>query len=177
VVVAAAALKGRAMNWRNGVNAGLLGLVLILAAVVYFAPGEQTAVMEPLLALAPDQVDSLRLERPGATGQVVLQRRGDGWFLIVPKVTPAQPRLIAELLTITGARCPRRYPVAAMDLVRLQLAPPLLQVSVNGQALAFGGSEPLEQLRYIRRDDQVYLCLDRHYPVLNATFESFSISR
>lgn len=165
------------MQWRNGVNVGLLGLVLILAAVVYFAPGEQTVVGEPLLALPPDQVDSLGLERPGVTGQVVLQRRGDGWFLVEPRLTPAQPRLVAELLKITSARCPRRYPIAGMDLARLQLAPPLLQFSVNGQILAFGGNETLEQLRYIRRDDQVYLCLDRHYPVLNATFESLSISR
>jgi hypothetical protein len=162
------------MSKRHWLNLGLLGLAAVLGWLTLVEPGrEPPSAPQPLLDLSPAQVDTLRIERP-TLGDLTLQRRESGWFLIAPVAAPANPELIRQLLKITQAVCPLHYPAAELELSRLQLEPPLLRLMLNDRVLAFGGIEPLDQQRYVRIGDTVYLCTDRYYYLLQGTVENFT---
>ena len=162
------------MNKRNRLNLGLLGLVTALLLIAVFEPGrESPPTPVPLLELAPEQVQNIGIERPGQEA-VVLRKQAGAWFLIKPLEAPGNTALIDAVLKITTAVCPLRYPSTALELAKLQLDPPLLTLILNDQELAFGGTESLDNRRYLRIKDTVYLCTDRYYYLLTGTAASFA---
>jgi hypothetical protein len=161
------------MNKRNLLNLGLMGLAAILAGLAVLESGrEPPPAPTPLLGMDPATVSTLGIERP-ETEPIVLRRRQDAWFMITPSEAPANEALIDALLKITGVRCPSRYPAGEMPLNALRLDPPLVELSVDDQKLAFGDTDALDGRRYVLHDNNVYLCADLYYYLLSSEAESF----
>lgn len=161
------------MTKRNLLNLGLMSLAALLAGLAIIKSGkEPPPAPAPLLGVDPATVNALGIERPGAA-PIVLRRQQGAWLMIAPSEAPANEALIDALLKITAASCPSHYPAGEMSLKELRLDPPLVQLSVDDQTLAFGATDALDGRRYIRRNDNVYLCADLYYYLLSGDAESF----
>lgn len=139
-------------------NLVLLGVVLVLAAVLYFG-GEDEDVDPPLTALSPAAIESITLaQTQGAT--LRLQKRDGRWQLIEPVQTPAEAAQAERLAALATTPVRSRLDDAGLDLAALGLAPPRFTLALDDQRLEFGMTEPLSGRRYVRRDGEVLLIDD-----------------
>ena len=154
-------------------NLGLLGLVagLIVAALV--EPGRKpVALAQPLLDLAPEQIERIVVERAGQE-TLTFERRDGRWWMVEPVDGPANPVLLTPILQLAGMRCPLRYAAAGLNLQALHLDPPRLRLWLNGREIRFGATAPTDGQRYLHIDAAVHLCPDRLYPLLTSAAGGF----
>lgn len=173
LVPAAAALIVNTLTRRIGINLGLLGLVGGLAALALFEPGrEQLADIPPLLNLALQDIQQIRVDRPEQE-TLRFERRADRWWMTAPQSGAANPVLIHAILHLAEARCSLQYAVAGLDLKALGFDPPRLQLRLNNHHIYFGTTAPTDGLRYLQSAATIYLCPDRLYPLLTSAAASF----
>lgn len=162
------------MTARNALNLGLLGLMIVLMVLVFVRPNQQQPPAgRALLDLDSAQVNSIRIERPNLDN-IALQQQDGAWVMVTPWKAPANLPLIEQLLKITTVTCSLHYPATELELDRLQLASPNLRLTLNDRTLAFGGTETLNNRRYILSNGTVHLCADRHYYLLTVEAENFA---
>ena len=154
------------MNPRSKLNLGLALSVVALVSVVILKPGQEPPSAPPtLLTLNPGQINRLQIERPEQEA-LSFQRQDGSWNMLTPSQAPANIPLLERLLMIADVRCPLHYQAVDLDLARLGLEPPRLRLLLNEHVLSFGDTESLNEHRYVRVDDTVYLCADLYYPLL-----------
>ena len=162
-----------ALTRRHGLNLGLLGLAGGLAALAWVeAARDRSPTIPPLLALTVEQIERIAVERPEQAG-LTFERRDGRWWMTAPDSGPVNPVLIHPIVQLAEARCTPSYPVAELDLPRLQLDPPRLRLWLNGQEIHFGAIAPTDGQRYLRIGGTVHLCPDRWYPLLTSAAGSF----
>lgn len=159
------------MARRVGLNLGLLVLLLALAAVVWRDlnapvggggwPLADAASVEYIVAENANG-DSLRLMR----GEM-------GWRMLTPRNLPASRMHVDMILDLLDTPPQARYPLASLDIAAVGLAEPRLSLRLNDRELAFGGIEPLDQLRYLRHEDDVFLVYDTVSPLLLGPWWNF----
>ena len=133
----------------------LLALVTIaLALVAYMMPRSAEHGGFTLSALAPKQVERIRVERAGET-PIVLERTGDGWRITEPVRAAADPAEVNRLLAVLGAQAPQR--MAPVELARFELDRPQLRLSFNGEALDFGMVSAVAREQYVLAGSAVYV--------------------
>ncbi|MBI5451081.1 MAG: DUF4340 domain-containing protein [Gammaproteobacteria bacterium] len=155
------------MSSRAIINLLLLVLVAVLAALVYFRPGstqQQPGQAAPLLAQPPATPSTVTLQQPGKP-EVVLQRRGGYWWVVRPVDSRANPFRVDAILRLLQAQAHSRFPAVAGDLARYQLAPPLAWLRVDDVTVQFGGTETLNNYRYVQVGGEVALIDDAFYQV------------
>src|SRR5262245_66359212 len=106
-------------SWRNGL---LAAVVAALGLYVYFKPAGMPAEY-PLSALKPQDIKSIRVERPGDTAPLLIERRQDGWYVASPFAARADALRAHQVLAIAEARSLHRLP--ATGLGRLELDSPV----------------------------------------------------
>jgi hypothetical protein len=67
----------------------------------------------------------------------------------------------------------RSMPADGLDLERLGLEPNPVRISLGGQTLRFGGTEPIDGLRYVGAGDLVHLIEDRFHHLLTAAASDY----
>ncbi|BCO32649.1 hypothetical protein TspCOW1_27520 [Thiohalobacter sp. COW1] len=150
---------------RSLVNVVLLLLVAALAALVYLRPGTQTADSTSLTRLDPAQVQSIRIDND--RGRIELVRHDGGWQLREPDL-PADAFQAKILLNLLNQPSQRQYPLAEIDPADIGLDPPRLVLHYDDAELRLGGTEPLQDLRYVQYGDTVHLIEDRVLNLLGA---------
>ena len=161
------------MSSRNWLNLGLLVLVATLTLIVWLEPGRTPQpATPPLLDIAPEQVEHIEVLQPGES-PIVLDKRDTGWTLTSPLRGPVNEQLMQQLLKIPRERCGRHYADDDVDLAQSGLEPPLLQLTMGNQVVAFGGTDPIDRNRYVRIGTKVHLCVDRFFYLLTGGPESF----
>ncbi|MAT65096.1 MAG: hypothetical protein CMN57_05590 [Gammaproteobacteria bacterium] len=150
---------------RSLINVVLLLLVGALAALVYLRPGTQTADSTPLTRLDPAQVRSIRIDND--RGRIELVRHDGGWQLREPdlRADAFQAKILLDLLKHPSQR---RYPLAEINPADIGLDPPRLVLHYDDAELRLGGTEPLQELRYVQYGDTVHLIEDRVLNLLGA---------
>src|SRR5215471_1952621 len=117
------------MNRAWSGTALLAAAVAALGLFAYLKPG--TAPVEHALSsIGPTAARAIRVERPGQ-GAVVLEKRGEDWFLTSPLAAPADPFKVERLLAIAQAKSPVR--LAATDLARFDLERPAARLMIDAQ--------------------------------------------
>ena len=146
------------LNARSKLNLALVLLVAGLAALAYFKPGSKSSTVEQAPALFPaGQTTDIRIAR-GSEPAYELKRAKDGWQLVAPLALRADDYLLQDLLSEIGsAHSARRYPAAGAEMGKYGLDKPALKLRVNGVEADFGGTEPLQNDRYVKDGDNVDL--------------------
>lgn len=154
-------------------NLALLLLVAALATFVALHPAKKKAPPPRLTSLAPDQIKSIRIERHGHAAITLAKQAGGHWRILAPIDTPANDFRITNLLRLALARSYARYSAAGLALAKFKLQAPALKVFFNALEIDFGGTEPLNQRRYVKVGDAVHLISSRYYHLLNAALPSY----
>lgn len=151
-------------------NLLLLLLVTGLAAVAWFAEREPPG--EALLAVDPDSVESLVIQGPDRE-DLRLRRESGQWWITSPDRLPASDFHVRQVLEAAAARSATSYPLEEMEPDRLGLEPPRARLEFDGQALLYGGTEPIDGLRYIQSGERIHLVRDAVGPLLEGPWWNF----
>jgi hypothetical protein len=121
-----------------------------------------------LTGMDPTRIEGVELTRPG--GDIIKLERmtGGGWRMTAPYRVAAGPERVERLLEVVRAGVARSFPAEGVDLERLGLEPDPVRISLGGQTLRFGGTEPIDRLRYVASGDLVHLTEDYFYHLLTA---------
>ncbi len=137
----------------NLVLAGSLGLLGLLAWQL-----EPTEAPPPLRlsAINPALVQQIRLAA-GSEEPLLLQRRGEHWWLTQPVEIPANPTEVQTILAVTHSASLQQYPRAELDLAKLGLDPAYFSLELDEARLDFGATETLNNQRYVLAGQTVHL--------------------
>lgn len=162
---------------RSLLNLGLLGLAAALAALVYWEPGvDAPAELPKLTALSPAAVEHVVIH-PQRGEEIRLDKEQGVWMMRAPVATYANEFRIEALLGITRADSHAQFDAGALDPAKFQLDPPASVLRLNDVELAFGGSEPLDNRRYVRNGATVHLIDDEYFYRLQMRFTAFVSNR
>ncbi len=155
-----------AVRSRTLLNLALIVVAAALGLLVYLRPGHQPPPPKPLLTTLPvKDVTRIRIARPGHE-TIELQRRHETWRITAPIRARADVMRVEGIEDAASERSLARYPVARLDLREVGLAPPKVRLRLNGRELDFGGTDPINQWRYVKVGDTVHLTSDTIYPFL-----------
>ncbi len=163
-----------ALAQRQWCNLGLLVLVILLTAIIIMEPFQKTppATTLPLLPLNPNEVKQIRIERPQQS-TLAFERRNHRWQMSRPEHGRANPILIDAILRLGEIHCPLHYAVTELNLEKLHLKPPGLQLWINQKRVLFSAITSIDGQRYLQVGKTVYLCPDVFYPLLTSAASSF----
>ncbi|MBI5461993.1 MAG: DUF4340 domain-containing protein [Gammaproteobacteria bacterium] len=161
------------MNNRLLLNLLLLIGVLALIAVVVYKPGiEPPQEIPPLTTLAREQVAKIEIVR--AEGGVTLERAKSGWQIAGTVPLAADTTQIDALLALLDTRPERSYAANTLDLAKLKLSPAQSSVRFDTTEIRFGDTDPLQGLRYVQLGDRVHLIMDSYQNILQGKRTQFA---
>jgi hypothetical protein len=162
------------MKSRWLVNLLLLLGIGALALVARFEPGiEKPDETHPITALKADQIHRIHINRPVHDDLVLVRKKPDHWLIERAIPLPADAFKVKALARLAEQKPARNYAAGKLDLAELQLSPPYATVILNDTAIEFGNKDPIDDLRYIRIADAVYLIPDNYMPLIEAGFSQF----
>lgn len=160
------------MGTRSWLNLGLFALAIVLVALVVYEPGRQAPVAAKLTALDPSQVSRLRLLREGQE-TLVLERAEQGWQLLTPITVAANEFRISSLLQLLSTTSHAQYPVPEDALGKYGLDSPRASLEVDGAAIRFGDTDPVNRRRYVLYQGVVHLITDTFFHQLRIELPSY----
>ena len=148
--------------WRTAV---LAAAVVALGLFVWLKPAT-TPGEHALSSIAPGTAHVIRIERPGKTA-LLLEKRGEDWFVTSPLAAPADPLQVERLLALAQATSPVR--LAAADLERFDLERPAARLTIDAQRFDFGLVSEISREQYVLTGGAVYTISPRYGAALPAT--------
>ncbi|HET9122850.1 MAG TPA: DUF4340 domain-containing protein, partial [Acidiferrobacteraceae bacterium] len=143
------------MKSRWLLNLALLLFLVGLVLLVRYLPRRHPAKVLPRLTqLAPATVRDVQLARADKP-LIHLVRTGHQWQMVAPVTARADRFRLDALLHIASAQVHDRFPASYDTLGKYGLARPLAVLTLDGQRIAFGGTEPLSNLRYVQYQNSV----------------------
>lgn len=153
-------------------NLILLAVVALLGIGVWLQVRHEVDQFEPpLSAIDPGAVQTLEVRCLHCTARV-FERVNGQWQMRAPYALAADATKVERLLAIAGSAVRNRRPLAELDATKIGLAPPLMSLRIDAQALDFGMTDAFNSDRYVRSDDVIAMVPDRFSPYLLATPES-----
>jgi hypothetical protein len=154
------------MRSRLLLNFVLLALVIALVIIVYSSTDEHAHEVTLLTTLSPDAITDIRIHHNQR--ETVLHKQDDGWKMTQPISIEANGFRINTLLKLLTATSQADYAVAGLDLAQYGLEKPATSIRFNDLEIAFGISNPVNGLRYVRIGERVHLIDDSFYPLLSS---------
>ncbi len=162
---------------RLRLNAILLAVLSMLVFVVISEPGKQEEAHRPKLSsIAPRNVNSIRITRPGGEN-VELHKEAGHWLLKQPFSVRANEARVQALLDFLEDESQDAFPAKDHDLKRFGLAKPALRLRFDDSLFAFGETNPLSGRRYVLHEDTIHLTADTIYPTLTGAAEDLASPR
>ncbi len=139
-----------------------LALTLLLTVLLVIALlGRQQAPASILPGLSGQQVAQIHIQM--GNGNWRFNRHAGGWQGDIDNI---DGRILDDLSMLADAVSLRSFAAARADRRELGLQPAQARLSLNGQALSFGATEPIDGYRYLLIGERVYLIEDRFWPLL-----------
>lgn len=153
-------------------------LVLAVAAAAALAGAvglqlrhERTALPGPLTALDAAGITEVTVRCRGCDTRRF--ERVDGrWWMREPYDLPADPAAVDGLLAIAATPVRTWYHEGDLDLSRLGLDPPLIELQLDAHAIRVGTTDAIDSDRYIAVGNTVARARDRFSPRLLAVAET-----
>jgi hypothetical protein len=156
------------MNARTLLNLGILLLVIVLGALVFFSDGKETPGRQPaLLPVNAGEVHTIVIEGPQPPA-LRFEKQTAGWHMSQPLDIMANQQRMASILKLINQTSHAQYKVAGADLSKYGLDPAPVNVFLNEHEVSLGGTDPIHQRRYVLVDDAVHLVTDRYGFLLSA---------
>ena len=103
-----------------------------------------------------------------------MEKRANGWYMTAPYQYPANEFKVDSLLQLVRAESVASYDVAQLDLHKYELDKPRAIVTFNhDQQFIFGGTDPIQQRRYLRYQNTMNLILDIFHYQISAPANGF----
>jgi hypothetical protein len=150
---------------------GVLAMLMLGGVLLTQKKAADTAsASKPLTSLAPDAVDKIAIKHPDKP-EVDLEKKNGTWSLTAPVAIAADPFEVKSLTDLASAKVSSTIDdLAAVKLKDFGLDPPAYQISLNGQTLEFGGTEPLRYQRYVKTDGHIALIDDPQGTALDGSY-------
>jgi hypothetical protein len=149
-------------------NLVLLLVLATLIGVAFFEPGKKES--KPVYLTDVD-VDALNHFELNNQENLVFEKRDGHWWLVSPIDAPANEIRIRQLLNIAKAESRAHYPVNPEELAKFGLDKPKAVLNLGPVTLRYGGSEPIDMLRYVQIGQTLHLVTDdfSHHLLAQAT--------
>lgn len=147
----------------------VMAVVAVTLVVVVVLSQEKEEPAIPLTTLNQDDIDHIEIIHPDSK-PIVLDKYSYGWALSAPAQVSADELQVNALLELGTRESSAQYPVTEMDLQEIGLEPPEWVIKLNDVELQFGAQEPLEDRRYVRVDDTVFLTSNPPSTALDANY-------
>lgn len=149
-------------------NLALLLVLATLAGVAFFEPGQEVSKPVYLTDLDVDAINRFELTNQES---LVFAKRDGHWWLASPFQAPANDIRIRQLLNIAKAESRVHYPLKPEELGKFELDKPKAVLNLGSFTLLFGGSEPIDKLRYVQVGNTLHLVADdfSHHLLAKAT--------
>jgi len=146
-------------------NLFLLFLVIGLGLFLFTDEIDQNGIIKlsPLSANSITQIAIHHKER-----DILLHKSDQNWHLTNPVNIKANQFRIKTLLKLLSANSLAQYNAKDLELEKYGLAQPETYIIFDDFKVEFGIVNPLNQLRYVKIDDQVHLTEDIFYPLLSS---------
>ncbi|MDT8386063.1 MAG: DUF4340 domain-containing protein [Thiogranum sp.] len=162
------------MTSRWIINLLILATAVVLALIAWYEPGIEPPVgSRPITGLATEQVERIEVVRPLREDLVLRRDSAGGWLLDREPELPADPVQVRSLAKLVEQRAVRSYAAEHLDLPRLALDPSYASITLNDIRIESGSLEPLQELRYVRINDQVHLISDMYQHLIDADYTQF----
>ncbi len=163
------------MSKRNLLNLALLLLIGVLVLLVIYEPGIEEPKENPnLLDIDRGAIKQIRIEREGQETVKLVRNGENNWRLTAPLAIAANDFRINSILRITEQKSLGSYPADSERLARFGLEKPRVTLTLGDKLeIAFGDSTPLDQRRYVKVGDRVYLISDTLYYHLIGNYTTF----
>lgn len=142
------------MRSRILLNLTLIAALVALSLVTYFKPWRDTAPSIRLTQLKRDDITRIAIEPRGAAA-IKLEKLDGAWRIVAPLTAQAEATQVDRLVDIADAVAKQK--LSNPDLSQFDLNPPRIRVTLNDQAIAFGGINDITYEQYAATTDGVYL--------------------
>ncbi len=135
-------------------NLTLIAALVALSLYAYFRPWQQAAPSIKVTQLARNDITRISVEPRGGAA-IKLEKHDGAWRIVAPLTAQADTTQVDRLLDIVNANAKQK--LANADLNQFDLNPPLVRVTLNDQAIAFGRVNDITYEQYVANADGVYL--------------------
>jgi hypothetical protein len=149
------------------INYFLLVLIIIFTwiGMKYPVTDEQRFDRDAITRIKPQQIETIRIQTADAS--ISLEKKDGRWFIAEPFLWFADNIAAERLASLASAHAQSSLPSDEIDLSTLGLSIPRAVVTLNQQAIQFGGVNQIGNRRYLRVNDTVYLVDDIHFAFIN----------
>jgi hypothetical protein len=154
------------MQSRLLLNIMLLALVIALTMIVYNSSDKDADKVTPLTTLTPSAINDIRIHHNHH--ETVLHKQDGDWKITQPINIKANDFRINTLLKLLTTTSQADYAIDGLDLAKYGLEQPATTIRFNDTKIAFGISNPVNGLRYVRVGDRMHLIDDSFYPLLSS---------
>jgi hypothetical protein len=147
---------------RNLLNLFLLIIVITLVLIVIFKPGKDEEIRQ-ITSLEKDLVTEIKIERTGKQ-PIHFELKDNEWYMLEPYQLEANKIKVESLLDLLDYKYHTRYDMVELDAKKFGLDKPRATLTFNKlDKFEFGTTETLNNYRYIRYQDMLYLTNDYFY--------------
>lgn len=148
------------MPARSVITVILAGLVALAAVALLLGENGRRGGERTLAGIDRADVDRITINRPGKP-DLVFHKQDGIWSLRKPIDIHARPERVNAILSLPRAISHDRIDAGEADLATLRLDPPRVSVELGGQRFLFGGTDPIDDRRYVLEGETVHLIEDR----------------
>ena len=154
---------------KNLLNLFLLCLFGLLSFLVINTEPENN-LLDPLTTLSPDTVSEITIKHKQYMSHLSRSADDNNWHFTKPININANKFRISSVLKLLTAPVHGHYPLTDIDLEKTGLSKPATTITLDHHRIAFGIINPLNNLRYVLYNKQVYLIEDVYSPLLSSHF-------
>lgn len=162
------------MHKRTLLNLVMLAIVMVLVAIAVYEPGKKTDTPVPLTDLAREQITQIEILRENPADTIRLEKTGQQWQMLAPYTLPANDFRIDNLLKLAAAESLAQHDLGGLDKKQFGLDKPRISIRFNNSlTIHFGGTDPLQNRRYLQVDNRLHMITDLFYYQVAADTTSF----
>ena len=146
-------------------NLFLLFLVIALALFLFGNNEDKNKVIK-LSKISADQIEQISIYHHQR--EILLNKIEQQWHLIKPVDIYANQFRIKTLLNLLSTTSHSQYQTDSLDLEKYGLDKPDTYIIFNDTKIYFGIVNPINNLRYVKIDNELHLIDDHYYPLLSS---------
>jgi len=160
---------------KNLLNLFLLIFVAVLTYLVINSEPENK-LLDRLSTINPNTINSISIQHNAHRSQLNKQQdeKTDYWQFIAPVKIDGNPFRISSLLQLLNAPIHSKYKLSEVNLDDIGLSKPSTQIKFDSHLIQFGTINPLNDLRFILYNDNVYLIEDVYSPLIRSNFTTLA---
>ena len=153
------------MRSRLLINLFLLLLAIVLGTFLFVDEIDQNGTIK-LSNISADSIDQISIHHKQR--EIILKKSAQQWRLTKPIEISANQFRIKTLLNLLGTNSYAQYNTDELELEKFDFDKIDTHISFNNTKVSFGMINPLNDLRYVKINNELHLIDDHFYPLLSS---------